>query len=97
MAMSVHPRVKVSLKGNTFIVKNFLDLPSYDQTWYEKESIQGDAHGTVVIMQLFSTVLTGMDSLTYGSLNTSDKIKISEAWHKISLGKHEGEEPDIVY
>ena len=95
--MSVHPRVKVSLKGNTFIVKNFLDLPSYDQTWYEKESIHSDASGTVVIMQLFSTVLTGMDSLTYSSLTTSDKIKISEAWYKTSMGRHAGEEPDIVY
>ena len=95
--MDVHPRIKVSLKGSTFVVKSFLDLPSYDQTWYEKESIHGDASGPVVIMQLFSTVLAGMDILTYASLPTTDKIKISEAWYKASMGKHDGEEPDIVY
>ncbi len=95
--MGVHPRVKVSLKGNTFVVKNFLDLPSYDQTWYEKESVRDDASGAVVIMQLFSTVLAGMDSLTYASLTTSDKVRVAEAWYKTSMGKHDGEEPDIVY
>jgi hypothetical protein len=41
--------------------------------------------------------LTGMDSLTYSSLTTSDKIKVSEAWYKTSMGRHPGEEPDIVY
>ena len=93
--MAVHNRVKVSYKGKVFVVKNYLDFTEKTRALYEKESDTGVKNA--VIISLFQMTLSPFQEIEYRSLSGGDKLKLSKAWYKTSVGIIEKEEPNIVY
>jgi hypothetical protein len=93
--MAEHKRIKVSYKGNVFVVKNYLDFTQKTRDLYEKETDIGVQNS--VIISLFQMTLSTFQELIFSPLSSRAKLSLAKAWHQTSIGVIQKEEPNIVY